>query len=258
MWSRIQSLVLLSLLPLSFAAPAPAPAPNPRASSPDNVIHIEERQLVGGLLSGVNAALGAGNPTAVLSGLAAIKPTTRPKNIQDALAKQSSIWASPATRTDFFAAVATQVANGLVLDNTLDTALGGGLPAGENSVNNNNQSPPTPVYPKKDASDAPYTLSESALRRALYIPPGFTYGAKPPVLFVPGTGSYSGSLYSSNLRKLLAGKSYADPVWLNVPGALLGDAQTNSEYVAYAINYLSSISKNSKINVIGWSQVLEA
>ncbi|KAF2848566.1 alpha/beta-hydrolase [Plenodomus tracheiphilus IPT5] len=265
MRSGLQSLALLSVLPLAFAAPAPAPAPLPQALAPQDATSIRERQLAGGLVNGVagavdgllgdiNAAVAAGNPTAVLSALGNIQPTTRPTNIPDVLAKQSAIWASPTTRTDFFAAIATQVANGLVLDDTLNTVLTGGLPVGENSVNNDNPPPPTTIYPKKEEADAPYTLSESALRQALFIPKGFTYGAKPPVLFIPGTGSYGGSCFGSNLRKLLTGQDYADPVWLNIPGALLGDAQTNSEYVAYAIHYLSSVSNDSRISIISWSQ----
>jgi hypothetical protein len=173
------------------------------------------------------------------------------------MAWHSSIWASPTGRTDFYAAIATQVAVGLgpLLDDTLKVALVGGLPAGENNINNNNPKPPSKIYPKKENGDAPYSLSEDALRQAIYIPPGFTYGKKPPVIFVPGTGSYGGINFASNLRKLLTGKAYADPVWLNIPGAMLRDAQLNSEYVAYAINYISSVSKNSKqIAVISWSQ----
>jgi hypothetical protein len=136
----------------------------------------------------------------------------------------------------------------------LNTVLTGGLPVGENSVNNNNPPPPSSIYPRKDASDAPYSLSEEALRKAIYIPAGFTYGAKRPVLFVPGTASYGGSNFATNIRKLLTGTSIADPVWLNVPNAMLDDAQTNAEYVAYAINYLSSITSRSDIAVVSWSQ----
>jgi hypothetical protein len=43
-------------------------------------------------------------------------------------------------------------------------------------------------------------------------------------------------------------------VWLNIPGALLADAQSNAEYVAYAVNYISGISNNANVSVITWSQ----
>ncbi|CBX91222.1 hypothetical protein IAQ61_010576 [Plenodomus lingam] len=255
MHSKINSLTLLSLLSLSLAAPAPVPVPLPQDVTP-----IQERQLISGLFNGlngllsdVNSAVAAGNPSALLSALGDIKPIARPTDIPNALAEESAIWASEA-RTDFFGAVATQVANGLILDNTFSAALTGALPAGENSVINNNLPPAMTIYPKKASIDAPYTLSEAALRQALFIPPGFTYGKKNPVLFVPGTGAYGGSNFGPNLRKLLTGKDYADPVWLNIPNAMLGDAQTNSEYIAYAIHYLSSISQQKKISIIAWSQ----
>jgi hypothetical protein len=270
-----QSLALLSILPGSLAAPAPVPEPSAVAAPApiatpapvvDEVQSLDERQLlnkllpgvgslVGNLLGDVNQAVKEGDATKVLDILSQLQPTTRPTNIEAAIARQSQIWASPTTRTDFFAAVATQIAGGLVLDGTLKAALNGGLPFGENSINNNNP-PISGIYPKKDAADAPYTLSESALRQALFIPPSFTYGEKRPVIFVPGTASYGGTNFASNLRKLLTGKSYADPVWLNIPGAMLGDAQTNSEYIAYAINYISAVSRTNKENVavIAWSQ----
>lgn len=252
-------LALVSILPTSLAAPAPAPAP---VSPVNDGQSLNERQLVNGVLSLVGNLLGdvdkavkEGDPTKVLNILSQIQPTTRPTNIEAAIARQSQIWASPTTRTDFFAAVATQIAGGLVLDGTLKTAINGGLPVGENRIDNNNP-PASGIYPKKDAADAPYTLSESALRQAIFIPPSFTYGAKRPVIFVPGTGAYGGTNFANNLRKLLAGKSYADPVWLNIPGAMLDDAQTNAEYIAYAINYISAVSGNNKENiaVISWSQ----
>jgi hypothetical protein len=269
------SLAVFSLLPLSLAAPAPVAVSVPEITPAPTVEEvatatIEERQLlpnllggvaglVSGLLNDVNSAVAAGNPSALSSALVKIQPTAKPTAISQVLAKQSSVWASP-TRTDIFGAIATQVANGLgpALDGTLNTALQGGLPVGENSVSNNNKAVDG-LYPRKaGTNDARYSVSEAALRAAIYIPPGFTYGKKTPVLFVPGTGAYGGTNFANNLRKLLTGQSYADPVWVNVPGAMLGDAQINSEYIAYAINYISAVSgsvaKPKKIAVITWSQ----
>lgn len=264
----VHSLALLSIIPQSLAAPAPAAIAQPPVEGVTEA--IEERQLLGNLLPGllpgvlslvnnllgdVNAAVAEGKPDKVLDIFKQLQPTTRPTNIEAAIAANAKIWASPTTRTDFFAAAATQIAGGLV-DQTLQVVLNGGLPTGENSIKNNNPPPPTPIYPKKDPADAPYSLSESDLRKALFIPPSFTYGAKRPVIFVPGTASYGGTNFASNLRKLLKGKSFADPVWLNVPGAMLGDTQTNAEYIAYAINYISAVSGQNQQNiaVISWSQ----
>lgn len=267
----IPSIALLSLFPATLGAPAPIAA-NEATTAPSlhDTVALEERQLVGGLLGGVsgvlngllgdiNRAVAAKDPTAVNSALVKVKPASRPTNIANAVARASQIWASPTGRTDFYPAVASQIAAGLgpLLDGTLNTALTGGLPVGENSIDNDNPPPPTEIYPFKQSSDAPYTLSESALRKAIFIPSGFSYGEgqKRPVIMVPGTGAYGGANFANNLRKLLTGSDFADPVWLNIPGAMLGDAQTNSEYIAYAINYISSVSNNNEdIAVIAWSQ----
>lgn len=267
----LPSLAVLSAVPLSFAAPAPVAAPVAEstpvpiaAPSPENVAGLEERQLlggvlglVGGLLNEVNSAIKAANPQKLVNALVQITPTSRPIDIAGVVAQESAIWGSPTQQTNFFAAVATQVASGLILDGTLKSVLNGGLAVGENSIDNNNPPPPASasIYPKKNSDDAPYSLPEATLRKAIYIPQGFTYGSKRPVIFVPGTGSYGGTVFAPNLRKLLTNVPYADPVWLNIPGAMLDDTQTNAEYIAYAINYISAVSKNSQeIAVITWSQ----
>jgi hypothetical protein len=265
----VPSLALLSIIPSAVGAPAPITIPEPTpAPSLSDAVALKERQLLGGLLGGVNGVLSGllGNinsavavkkSSAVNSALVKIKPASRPTDIADAVARASKVWASPTGRTDFYPAIASQVAVGLgpLLDDTLNTALTGGLPVGENNINNNNSPPPTTIYPRKESEDAPYSLSESALRKAIFIPSGFTYGQKRPVIMVPGTGSYGGVNFANNLRKLLTGKDFGDPVWLNIPGAMLGDTQTNSEYVAYAINYISSVANNNQnIAVISWSQ----
>lgn len=247
----IPSLALLSLLPSSLAAPAPI--------TPIDTVTLKERQLLSGLVAGVvgdvNKAISAGSPNVVASALANMAPVSRPSNIADAMNRASQVWASPTGRTDLYSGMATQVAVGLgPLDDTLKNALTGGLPVGENSDNNNNAAPKTTIYPKKEDGDAPYTFSEDDLRKAIYIPSGFTYGAKRPVLMIPGTGAYGGSTFSNNIRKLLTGQSFADPVWLNVPNAMLAQAQNNDEYVAYAINYIASITSRQDLAIVSWSQ----
>lgn len=69
-----------------------------------------------------------------------------------------------------------------------------------------------------------------------------------------GTASTSNMTYAPNLFITLADSSFADIVWINNPGLALEDAQVNSEYVAYAINYISEISQCENVSVIGWSQ----
>jgi hypothetical protein len=269
----LSSLALLSIIPSSLAAPAPVAVPiaTPAPSLDNAAVGLEERQILGNLLGGVldgvdgivsgligdvASAAGAQNPNAVNSALVQIVAPNRPSNLADACTRASKVWASPTGRTDFYPAIATQIAVGLgpLLDGTLSTALTGGLPVGENSINNNNPKPPVSIYNLK--GDAPYSLSEDALRKAIFIPSGFTYGKVRPIVMVPGTGSYGGINFANNLRKLLTGSSYADPVWLNIPGAMLADAQVNAEYIAYAINYISAVSKTNKkkLAVLTWSQ----
>ena len=128
--------------------------------------------------------------------------------------------------SDIYNAAAALIASGITPGNL--TQLVGILVSGCNSQNNKNPAPQTAIYPRKGASDAPYDVLESKLRAAIQIPSTFTYGQKPPVILAPGTGSTGCFSFTGNFIKLLTGKSYADPVWLNIPDYLLDDVQTNA------------------------------
>ncbi|KAJ6051897.1 hypothetical protein N7460_002431 [Penicillium canescens] len=106
-----------------------------------------------------------------------------------------------------------------------------------------------PYIPQKASDDAPYSLSEEELRSTIYIPDEFQYGAngKRPVLLIPGTANAAGTTYYFNYEKLLSESDFADPVWINIPGNTLADIQITAEYIAYAINYISGISQDTKI-----------
>ncbi|KAJ5787361.1 hypothetical protein N7457_002351 [Penicillium paradoxum] len=147
------------------------------------------------------------------------------------------------------------VSLGLVPTNIIDI-LNGITNQKINSITNNNPKDPNPpIHPTKSPNDAPYDIPEATLRSAIYIPPTFSYGQKDkiPVLLVPGTADPAGSTYYFNYAKLFTANPHTDPVWVNVPGNSLGDIQTNAEYVAYAINYISTLSRRS-IGVLTWSQ----
>ena len=118
------------------------------------------------------------------------------------------------------------------------------------TTNINLQVPKTPVYPKANPKDAPYSLSEAALRAAIYIPPAFTYGQIQPVIFLEGTGTFAGENFGPNYGKLLTGSSFADPVYLNVPTMNLFDKQLAAEYTAYAVNYISAISNGKNVSCL--------
>jgi hypothetical protein len=104
------------------------------------------------------------------------------------------------------------------------------------------------VYPTAGPLDAPYDLSERQLRQAIYIPLDYTYGRKPPVIFLPGTGAVAGQNFAPNYGKLFKEQDVADPVYLNLPGENLADIQVAAEYTAYAINYISGISGGRKVS----------
>jgi hypothetical protein len=74
------------------------------------------------------------------------------------------------------------------------------------------------------------------------------------VILVPGTAIPAGIGYQFSFAKLLAASTFADPVWINAPNSSLGDVQVTSEFVAYAINYISSVCGNAKVSVLSWSQ----
>ena len=84
------------------------------------------------------------------------------------------------------------------------------------------------IYPSKSRKDPSYSVWEFELRKAIKIPVTFTFGEKPPVILVPGTGSTGFLTYVGNYLKLLANVPYADPVWLDIPDFLLDDAQKNA------------------------------
>ncbi|KAJ5281404.1 hypothetical protein N7478_006776 [Penicillium angulare] len=147
------------------------------------------------------------------------------------------------------------ITRGLAPTNILDI-INGLTDSQINSIYNDNpRNPEQLIYPKRNPEDAPYDKTEDELRSAIRIPHNFQYGSngKRPVLLVPGTSDPTGTTYYFSYEKLLADTDFADPIWVNIPDHSLGDIQVVSEYVAYAINYVSAISK-TKIGVISWSQ----
>ncbi|KAK1074624.1 hypothetical protein LTR74_000867 [Friedmanniomyces endolithicus] len=241
-------------------------APTPTQPEAD----LDERGVVGGLIgvggtaiSNLNNLGSSGTGTAkynsALSYLKTITPTATPTSPQQALAALSSIYEASPTPNNLYAAIGEYVAAGLTTNNINDalSAIEAG-PSGANSETNTNpKNPSPPVYPKANSTDAPYDLSETRLRAAIHIPSTYQYGAPnapQPIILVPGTGDTGYTTFRGSYIPLLTNSPIGDPVWLNIPGYLLNDAQTNAEYVAYAINYISAISAHRQIAVLGWSQ----
>lgn len=76
------------------------------------------------------------------------------------------------------------------LSDIVQQLSGCGEPCSDNNTNTREPSPSvyTPV-----PGDAPWSQSEADLRKALYFPPGYTYGAVTPLVMVPGTGMFAES-----------------------------------------------------------------
>ncbi|RAL15658.1 putative lipase [Aspergillus homomorphus CBS 101889] len=104
-----------------------------------------------------------------------------------------------------------------------------------------------PIYPKKAAEDVPYRVAEDALRAAIVIPDDLAQrksGIK-PVLLIPGTAVPAGPTFQYKFGKLPKVIPKASMAWANIPSSSLGDVQVNSEYIAYAINHISALSKSN-------------
>ncbi|KAF5859719.1 hypothetical protein ETB97_002498 [Aspergillus alliaceus] len=111
------------------------------------------------------------------------------------------------------------------------------------------------IYPFKAKGDAPYSVAEDILRAAIHIPKSFSCdkNKKIPVLLVPGTAVPAAMTFYYNFGKLGRALPETDIVWVNIPRASLDDIQSNAEYVAYALNYISALCL-TKAAVISWSQ----
>lgn len=180
-----------------------------------------------------------------------------PSSVDDAKAKLMAICGNGKKPSNVYDFSASLVSSGLVTDSVaaITQEVLGAL-TGENSHDNDNPEPPTPVYPQKGTSDAPYSLDETSLRGAIYIPSDFDTKDKAgqqPIVLLPGTGNTGFITFQGNYIKLLQADSRFNPVWVNIPGYLLDDAQTNAEYAAYAINYIGAMT-GKKLGVIAWSQ----
>ncbi|KAF4444286.1 hypothetical protein F53441_11194 [Fusarium austroafricanum] len=228
---------------------------------------FEKRQDLTGLVDGTaNALVGSivGLPNSLIDAinngdrektldiLQELNPVKKPKNIDDASAITKAV--AKAKPDNIVEYSAQMIANGIISGSTDDLFdYAKGLGSEENGSNNKNPDPPKEIYPKAGNCDAPYSVSEEKLRSAIFIPDTFTYGKKLPVILFPGTGATGYTTFRGNFIPLLTGVDWADPVWANVPGLLLEDAQVNAEYAAYALNYIAAISKRN-VAMIAWSQ----
>ncbi|KAJ7091426.1 hypothetical protein B0H15DRAFT_236199 [Mycena belliarum] len=212
---------------------------------------VARKGLIGDFFGQVNKALDG-----IMSGLLNIVPKPAPTSEAAAVASLSSIF-SGSSNVGFLGSAEALLKAGFAppkLSDLLD--VNKTFTTGANSMVNSPPALPanaTVFFPQAAAGDAPYSVSEAELRQALFIPDGFTMGAKNPLLIIPGTGQPSFMTYGPNLIPVLQDSGFADPVWLNLPGFLLGDAQRSAEFIAYGAQYLSALTGKS-VTLLAYSQ----
>lgn len=212
--------------------------PEPRAirssALPNTLSNIDG--LIGGILN--NGQDEAEDLTsafyALLQELDQVVPTAAPTSVADLAALLNKV--ANANPENLIDSIATLVLNSLGPESL--EGVFGEFSTGSNSESNvNPREPLAPIYPSVMTGDAPYNIDEATLRAAIYIPDSFTYGKKPPVILVPGTGLKGGLNFEPNLGKLLPNEDHADPLWLNVPGWQLENVPWNSVSAQLMILY---------------------
>lgn len=219
----------------------------------------QQLQIVTALENNANSAVWANESTIVsqdATALQNIQDTNPPavSTVSQAISNIQSIYSNDVR--DITVASQNNIQKNLVSQSVLDTLNSYPNCSIDSTNNTGNPAPPTTIYPSKSASDAPYSVSQQDLQDAIYIPSGFSYGKNgmKPVILIPGTAVPAGITYYWSFEHLSQAAPSADVVWVNIPGASLGDAQVNSEYVAYAINYISAVSSGANVSIISWSQ----
>lgn len=117
----------------------------------------------------------------------------------------------------------------------------------------------SPVHTKRGApdysitGDAPFSVDANTLAAAITCPNGNPTSAAPPVLLIHGTGSTGAETWGEGYVPALQANGYT-ACYVTLPGRAMGDMQISSEYVAYGLHYISSISGGLKTAVISHSQ----
>lgn len=188
MWSHL----LLTILATSLVRVNAAPAPDRRAASTTQV-----------------------------------KATTTLTSIAQASDVLVAIYSNETTRKEYPIAYIEEGLTTLSLKE-VEAIVAAPLKGPDSDTNHHSTKIHPSVYPKASSKDAPYDLSESDLKKAIYIPSSFQCGKNgQPVILVPGTGDTGYTSFIGNYIPLLQNSSFADPVWLNIPGFLLDGIQVD-------------------------------
>ncbi|KAK6823534.1 hypothetical protein PG987_013791 [Apiospora arundinis] len=219
-------LLLLNFLVAVGAAPAPSPVPEP----------LFGFNPIAPIADGLKGQLAK-----AASSIASTSPTATPKNIPEAVSMLKAVFGPKPT--GLITSGIALAKNGLQVSGTLGTTINSpGAPGTMNSFNNTNPAPPTPVFPKANPADPAFSKTEKELRSAIFIPDTF-----------PGAGAANPVLLGNMIKIMAQNASIGQAVWLNVPGAMIDDVQTNAEFIAHAANYMATTT-GKQISIVGWSQ----
>jgi triacylglycerol lipase len=103
------------------------------------------------------------------------------------------------------------------------------------------------------AGDAPFSVNAATLAAALTCPGGNPTAAAPPVLLVHGTATTGDQSWGKGYVPALRAEGYT-PCYVTLPSRAMDDMQVSSEYVAYNLHYLASLSGGLKLAIISHSQ----
>lgn len=101
--------------------------------------------------------------------------------------------------------------------------------------------------------DAPFSVSADTLATALNCPLGNPTAGAPPVLLVHGTATTGAQSWEKGYIPALHDNGYT-PCYVTLPNRAMSDMQISSEYVAYNLHHLASLSGGLKPAVITHSQ----
>jgi triacylglycerol lipase len=103
------------------------------------------------------------------------------------------------------------------------------------------------------AGDAPFSVAAGTLAAALTCPGGNPTAAAPPVLLVHGTATTGDQSWGKGYVPALRAEGYT-PCYVTLPSRAMDDMQVSSEYVAYNLHQLASLSGGLKPAIISHSQ----
>lgn len=101
--------------------------------------------------------------------------------------------------------------------------------------------------------DAPFSVAADTLAASLSCPRGNPTAEAPPVLLVHGTATTGDQTWGKGYVPALYANGYT-PCYVTLPSRAMDDMQVSSEYVAYNIHNLATISGGLKPAIISHSQ----